>query len=385
MKDGYEVVIVGAGIIGLSIAYNLAKEGCTDILVMEKEPAWITGSSARANGGFRQQFSTEINIRLSQLSLPVFETFEEEFGIDIGLRQYGYLFLASSQKVLELLDANRKLQLQLGVPVDFLTSPDLASQYPFLRTDDLKGGNFCAKDGYADPYSIALGFGSKAFALGVELKTGLAVTKILHRNQSILGVATPQGTVSCQILVNAAGPYAAQVAGLAGEELPIEPVRRMIAMTEPFPEIPERIPMIIDLDTGFLARKEAERVVLAWADPDEPPGFNLSFDPSFIEIVAEKAVRRIPALAQAKVNPQKSWAGLYAVTPDHHCILGESSKVKNLFHAVGFSGHGMMHAPAVGRLMSELILRGKAESLDIGSLGPSRFAEGKLVHERVVL
>lgn len=385
MKDGYEVVIVGAGVIGLSIAYYLARDGCTDVLLIEKEPSWITGSSARANGGFRQQFSTEVNIRLSQISVPVFETFQEEFGVDIGLRQYGYLFVTSSEKRLHLLEQNRKLQQSLGLPVEFLEPQELSSRYPFLRTDDLKGGNYCAKDGYADPYSIALGFGSRTLAQGVELKTGTEVTQILYRHGSVSGLQTPDESISCDTLINASGPHAASVAALAGDQLPVQPVRRMIAMTEEFREIPEKVPMIVDMDTGFLARKEAEHVVLAWADPQEPPGFNLTFDLQFIEVVAEKAVRRIPSLAEAQINPQRSWTGLYAVTPDHHCILGRSPSLSNLFHAVGFSGHGMMHAPAVGKVIANLVLKGSTELLDIDPLRASRFAEGKLTHEQLVL
>ena len=380
----FDVVIIGAGIMGLSLAYYLKKNRCPRVLVLEKEASWLTGSSARANGGFRQQFSTPINIRMSQLSIPVFENFQEEFDTDIGLRQYGYLFVTANQERALDLKTNLELQKSHGVPVEWLTPTEIHRLAPFLKSEDLLGGTFCSSDGYADSYSIAAGFGSRARDLGAKIEMKQTVEKILINNRSLQGVVTTKDEIHTPCLVNAAGPYASQVGRLAQIEIPVEPVRRMLVMTEDFPEISESIPMTVDADTGFIMRKEAGKVLMGWADPEEPPGFNQNFEPSFIDILAEKALSRVPALERAEINPRRSWAGLYEVTPDHHCILG-TTPLKGFILINGFSGHGMMHSPAAGMIVSDLILKGRTDLIDSYHLRLSRFAEGDLIEETVVL
>ncbi len=382
----YDVVVAGAGIIGLSVAYYLKKKGCDRVLVLEKEESWITGSTPRANGGFRQQFSTPVNIQMSRLSIPVFSSFEKEFGNDIAFAQHGYLFLTGQKRGVEGLAKNRELQRSHGIEVAWL-EPDAVSRLaPYVRCDDLKGGNFCARDGSADAYSIAQGFGEAARRLGAEIRLQEPVIGILQgEGGRIQGVRTPRGTYRAPVLVNAVGPFARNLASLVGIDLPVEPVRRMLVMTELFDRIPDGIPMVVDLDTGFLMRKESGRVLMGWSDPDEPPGFNLAFDPAIIDIVAEKAVHRVPVLEAVRINTRKSWAGLYAETPDHHCILGEVTRVPGFFLANGFSGHGMMHSPAIGMLLSDLILQEHTDLLDVHPLRFSRFEEGDLIHEAVVI
>ena len=382
----YDVIVAGAGIIGLSVAYYLKKKGCDRVLVLEKEESWITGSTPRANGGFRQQFSTPVNIQMSRLSIPVFAGFEEEFGTDIAFSQHGYLFLTATDRGVEGLATNRKLQRSHGIDVRWLESEAVAQLAPYVRCDDLKGGNFCAHDGSADAYSIAQGFGDAARRLGTEIRLEEPVIGILQgENGHVQGVRTPGGSYQAPVLVNAAGPFAGQLCSSVGIDLPVEPVRRMLVMTEHFDQIPDEIPMVVDLDSGFLMRKESGRVLMGWSDPEEPPGFNLAFDPAIIDIVAEKAMRRVPVLEEARINTRKSWAGLYAETPDHHCVLGEVPKVPGFFLANGFSGHGMMHSPAIGMLLSDLILEGHTDLLDVHPLRFSRFEEGDLIHEAVVI
>ncbi len=385
MKKTYDVIIVGAGIIGLSIAYYLSKRGGARVLVLEKEESWISGSTPRANGGFRQQFSTRANIRMSQLSLPVFESFEEEFGVDIGFRQDGYLFLTATADGAAGLRHNFDLQRSHNVPVEALSVVEVATRLPFLHTADLVAASFCSEDGCADPYSIALGFGQEAKRLGVRLELNREVAGVETEDSRVTGVRTAQGVIQAPCVVNAAGPAAARLASSVGLELPVEPIRRMLVMTEEFPEIPEDIPMTVDIDSGFLMRKESGRVLMGWSDPDEPPGFNLAFDPNMIDMVAAKAIARVPCLERVRINPRKCWAGLYAVTPDHHCILGEAPGVEGFFLANGFSGHGMMHSPAVGMILADLICAGRTDLIDVGELGLSRFAEGRLIKETVVL
>lgn len=384
-SKNYDVIVVGAGIIGLSVAYYLARRAAGRILVLEKAESWATGSTPRANGGFRQQFSTPINIRLSQLSVPVFENFQEEFESDINLRQYGYLFVTATDRGRHALQANCRMQQSFGVPVNWVEPREVGKRFPFLRSDDLLGGTFCARDGYADSYSIAAGFGKRARELGVELAFDQQVTGFKISSGTVQAVRTSKDLFAAGAVVNSAGPEAAEIGRLAGLEIPVEPVRRMLLMTEDFAPIPEDIPMIVDADTGFLMRKESGKVLMGWSDPDEPAAFNLSFDPAFIDEVTQRALPRVPLLQEARVNPRRCWAGLYAVSPDHHCILGEAEELKGFYLANGFSGHGMMHSPAVGMILADLIVTGRTSLIDPGPLRLSRFREGALIHEMVVL
>lgn len=385
MKQGYAVIVVGAGIMGLSTAYYLAKKGCRDILILEKEESWISGSTAKANGGFRQQFSTPTNIRLSQLSLPVLEDFEDEFGVDIAFRQFGYLFTTSTRLGEKTLQKNIPFQKAHGVPVEWLTADEIGRIAGYVRLDDLLGGAYCPEDGYADSYSIAAGFGKGALRMGVELSTSEPVIDVLVKTGKITGVHTATRQLEAGVVLNAAGPYARELGRMAGTEVPIDPVRRMLIMTEDFPKIPGRVPMTIDLDTGFFMRKESGRVLMGWSDPDEPAGYNCSFDPGYIEAVAEKAIIRVPVLSEAAVNPRRCWAGLYEVSPDHHPILGESHEIEGLFLANGFSGHGMMHSPAAGMILSDLILEKKTGLMDVDPLRPGRFSAGEFLNEGMIV
>jgi sarcosine oxidase subunit beta len=198
-------------------------------------------------------------------------------------------------------------------------------------------------------------------------------------------VHTANDAISAPIVVNAAGAWAAAVAQLAGAALPVEPLRRMLVPTEPFDSFPHSAPMIIDMSNGFHFRPEARGFLLAWNDPEETPGFRTDYEPSFTEKILTRAADRVPVFADVPVNPKRAWAGLYEVTPDHHSILGESEDVKGLFFANGFSGHGVMHAPATGKIVSDLILRGATDVIDARVLRPGRFAAGELIHETAVL
>jgi sarcosine oxidase subunit beta len=385
MSRSFDVVIAGAGIMGLSIAYYLKKKGCGSVLVVEKEESWITGSTAKANGGFRLQFSNPVNIRLSQLSIPVFKTFQRDFGVDISFGQHGYLFVTSTETGEEVLRRNLRIQRTHNVPVEWLSPVQISRLAPYLETSDLRGGNFCAEDGYGDSYSIAAGFGQAALELGCCLETGSPVIDVLTDSGKTLGVKTEREIFLTSRFVNATGPYAGIIGQMAGVKIPVRPVRRMIVMTEDFPAIPEGIPMIIDVDSGFFMRTESGRVLMGWSDPDEPEGFGTSFDPNFVDVVAEKAVERVPLLKSARINTRKSWAGLYANSPDRHCILGEIPGLEGFFLANGFSGHGMMHSPAVGMILSDLIIEGKTDLIDLEAVSLARFERGDATGEQVVI
>jgi sarcosine oxidase subunit beta len=232
---------------------------------------------------------------------------------------------------------------------------------------------------------VMMGFMLKARETGTRLWLDTTVTSIEVVNDRVTAVETTRGRVSTPVVVNAAGAWAAQVARMAGVELPVEPLRRQLVPTEPFDGLPRRFPMVIDMSTGFHFRREGKGILLAWNDPEETPGFKTEFDPTFIEKILTRAAFRVPCLAEAEVNPRRSWAGLYEMTPDHHAIIGPAPNINGLYFVNGFSGHGVMHSPASGRITADLILKGDSELVDTSQIGVERFAEGRLLHETAVL
>lgn len=257
--------------------------------------------------------------------------------------------------------------------------------FPQLWSDDIVGGAFCSSDGFVDPYSAMTGFMSWAGEHGAELWKNTAITDICRDAQGICGVETTRGLVSTRRVVNCAGPWAASVAAMAGLELPVEPLRRMLVPTEPFDQFPHSAPMIIDMSNGFHFRPEGLGFLLAWNDPEETPGFKTEFDQAFVEKILTRAADRVPIFENLAVNPKRAWAGLYEVTPDHHPILGAVPQLPGFFLANGFSGHGVMHAPATGKILCDLILRGTTELIDADLLSLSRFSEGRMIEETAVL
>jgi glycine/D-amino acid oxidase-like deaminating enzyme len=380
------VVIIGGGIVGSSIAWHLTAAGCKDVLVIERETHQGKGSTGKSMGGVRAQFATPVNIRMSLYSIPFYASFEERLGHPSGYRSQGYLFLATSQAHLDYLRANHERQLAEGLKtVERLSTAEIARKFPHLRTEDVLGGHFCSTDGFVDPYSAMVGFMTRAGEQGAKLWRDTAVTGIRLEQGRIAGVETARGAVATRTVVNAAGPWAAEIAKLAGVDLPVEPLRRMLIPTEPFDQFPHSAPMIIDMSNGFHFRPEALGFLLAWNDPEETPGYRTDFDPAFIEKVLTRAASRVPCFENLAVNPKRCWAGMYEMTPDHHPILGPVEEVPGFFCANGFSGHGVMHAPATGKIVSDLVLQGKTELIDARLLSFSRFAEGRLLHETAVL
>ena len=386
MAETADVVIIGGGIVGASIAYHLADAGCADVLVLEREPHLGRGSTGKSMGGVRAQFSTEINIRLSLFALDFFARFEDATGCPGGYRPQGYLFVATSPKHLDYLRNNYQLQVACGVKTAELLSPaEVLRRMPHLRSDDILGGSFSSTDGFVDPYSVMTGFMQRAMEKGVRLWKGSEAIAIGWDVRGIAGVETSRGRVATRTVVNAAGPWAAQVAAMAGVHLPVEPLRRMLVPSEPFPLIAREAPMTIEMATGFHFRPEGLGVMLAWNDPEETTGFKTNFDPAFIEKILTRAVDRVPCFEALEVNPKRAWAGLYEMTPDHYPILGPVPEVPGLFLANGFSGHGVMHSPATGKVLADLILRGQTELIDARALNLARFAEGRMIHETAVL
>lgn len=384
--DSYEVVILGAGIVGSSIAWHLTAAGCRSVLVIERESALGKGSTGKSMGGVRAQFSTKVNIQMSLYSIPFYASFEERLGHPCDYRPQGYLFCATTEKQMEYLRTNLALQIQTGLATARpISAEEIRRQFPQLRTDDILGGSFCSTDGFVDPYSAMTGFITRALDQGATLWKNTAVTAIQQDPAGITSVETTRGNVSSRKVVNCAGAWAASVAQLAGIDLPVTPLRRMLVPSEPFDVFPRTAPMIVDMSNGFHFRPEARGFLLAWNDPEESSSFNADFDPAFVEKILTRAADRVPCFANLAVNPKRAWAGLYEMTPDHHPILGEAPGVPGFYLANGFSGHGVMHAPATGKILSDLILTGKTDLIDASLLNLSRFAEGRMIHESAVL
>jgi sarcosine oxidase, subunit beta len=381
-----DVVIIGGGIVGSSIAYHLTANGCGNVLVIERESAQGKGSTGKSMGGVRAQFSTPVSIRMSLYSIPFYASFEERLGYPCDYRPQGYLFCATSDKQMAYLRSNFSQQVEMGLKdVQLMAGDEIRKLFPQLRADDIVGGSFCSSDGFVDPYSAMNGFIACACERGATVWKNTTVTGLVSDGAGIASVQTSRGPIATRKVVNCAGAWAGEVARLAGVELPVEPLRRMLVPSEPFDEFPHTAPMIVDMSNGFHFRPEARGFLLAWNDPEETPGFKTDFDVSFVEKILTRAADRVPCFANLPVNPKRAWAGLYEMTPDHHPILGEASTLPGFFLANGFSGHGVMHAPATGKILSDLILTGRTDLIDASLLSLERFADGRLIHETALL
>lgn len=391
MVETADVVIIGGGIVGASIAYHLVEAGCRDVLIVERERAQGLGSSGKGAGGVRAQFATPINIEMSLYSIDFFARFEEVVGHPSGYRPDGYLFVATSEQHLDYLKQNLERQAALGLlGVEILTPDDIRAVIPQLRMDDVTGGSFCQTDGFIEPLSVMRGFTERARERGARVWLDAEVLSIEVEDGAVKALNTKRGRVATRTVVNATGAWAAGVARLAGVSLPVVPLRRQLVITEPFDALPSPLPMVIDMSNGFHFRREPPAaspsgVLMAWPAPDETEGFKTDFDPAFVEQILARARRRVPCLADSVVDRGRCRAGLYEVTPDHHAIIGAAPGVHGLYLANGFSGHGVMHSPATGRMVSEMITEGSSRSIDATPLRAERFIEGRLLEETAVL
>jgi sarcosine oxidase subunit beta len=375
------VVIIGAGVIGASVAYHLARRGWREILVLDRSVGPGQGSTGKATGGFRAQYATSINVRLSLLSREKLRCFSEETGGDAGYVPAGYLWLASTARELELLRTAQRVQHQEGLTEAVEVGTDEVRRInPAVAPDELVGGAFCPTDGFIDPVGILQGYLAAARGLQVKLEWQVEVTGLrLEKDTRIAAVETSRGPISAGAVVNAAGPWAAQVARWTGLDLPVVPLRRQVAATAATDLLPETMPMTIFTKDGFHLRLRDNRILLLWPTPGVPGRpFDTTVDNEWIEAVTEKAQRRVPVVSQTRVDPAACWAGLYEVSPDKHAILGVAPGCPNLFLVNGCSGHGVMHAPALGQLLAEVMSDRVASTLDVTALRPSRFGEGDL-------
>jgi len=379
MGKGAEVIVIGAGVIGTSVAYHLAKLGCRDVIVLEKEDTIGCGCTAKAEGGVRQEFCTEVNIKLSIESFKFFERFEDELGSPIDFHQCGYLRLVSTKEELEWLHETVTLQQKLGVKVYLLTPEETREIVPALNIHNLLGATYCPTDGVIDSYSVVQGYASAAKSFGVRIYTGIEAFSIkTTRDNQVQGVLTNEGEIEAPVVVNAAGAYANQVGETVGLAIPVHPHKQHTFFTSPSDKIGKDAPFVIDLHKDFGIRREGPRLLFGGGQPDAPEGFDTTVDWGCLPEIAKRVVYRFPFLAN--VGIMRAQAGLHPDTPDASAILGGVSGIGGLYLACGLNGQGVMHSPAVGRLMAEYIL-GIGSDPAVSLLRLGRFKDGVLQKE----
>jgi glycine/D-amino acid oxidase-like deaminating enzyme len=375
-----DVVIVGAGIMGVSTAYHLARRQAGRIVVLERDDV-CSGSTALASGGIRHQYANRIGVELTRHSIETYERFADEFGVDPHFRQHGYLILVTTEAELAQAERNVALQQSLGVDVRLLAPDETRRRFPYLATDDLRGATYSPRDGYADPYLATMAIAARARALGVTIRTGCEVVGFARTADGVNGVATREGPVSAPVVVIATGAWSGVVGTLAGVDIPVTPLRRSKFITAPFSfeKIPEATPFVIDPHLGISLRREGAGVLLGIGRREEAGSFRTELDWGLAEPLVERAVHRAPVLADAQL--MRTWSGLYEMTPDQTGIVSAVPGVAGLHVIAGFSGHGFMHGPIAGQLMAELIADGRAGSVDIAPLSLDRFARGEVTLE----
>jgi sarcosine oxidase subunit beta len=375
-----QVVIIGSGIIGASIAYYLTRKGISDVLVLEQGEIGFQGATSACLGGLRTQFSTAVNIRFSLTSRNVYRQFKEEFGVDPGFKPYGYLFLTTTDKQWEIFENTSRLMTELNLPIELLAPQEVSQRWPLIRVDDLSGGSYTKDDGFYSPIEILHAYVKKARHGGAVFMEKIQVTGISIKNNSAVGIQTKDGhNIKADIVINAAGPWAGRVAAMAGLDLPLGPLKRHLFFTDTFHEIPQIFPMVIDVDSGWYMKREGNGLILGGPTGEKSFSRHVDFDAE--ACTAFTSIHRIPDLEHARII--RGWVGHYEMTPDHHAVIGAFPELRNFICAAGFSGHGFQHAPATGMIVAELIANGKAETEDIYPLRPTRFRENNLIHEPI--
>ncbi len=377
-----DIIIIGGGVMGASTAYHLASRGHNNIILLEKEDFFGQGATGRCAGGVRYQFGTEINVRLSLLSLPMLEHFKHEIGQSIDYRKTGYLFLLTTEDEVSIFKQIVKMQNTLGARTQWMSGDEICKLVPMMRLNDVLAGSFNPMDGLVDPNSVVMGYISAAQRLGVKALTSSPVTGIQVQSGQVFAVETRGQTISAPVIVDATGPWAGHTGRMVGLQIPVSPIRRQWLTTTAIPTLPVDFPFVIDFSQSLYFHPEGPGLLTGMSNPNELPGYDQNIDPEWELVHMEAAVNRLPLLEN--VGLASHLAGLYEVTPDAHPIFGKTP-VKGYYLVSGFSGHGFMHGPIAGKLMSEIILDGKASTLDISMLDLARFDEGRMIQEHNVV
>jgi glycine/D-amino acid oxidase-like deaminating enzyme len=375
-----DVVVVGGGVVGTSIAFHLAEAG-VDVCLLERGQL-AGGSTSRAAGGFRAQFSDPLNIAIGLRSIEAFTRFGERPGAEIDLHQVGYLFLLDRPEDVTAFEASLTLQNELGVPSRFVPLDEAATLCPIAGLEGVLAATFSPFDGHASPEAVTQGYASAARAHGANVVTGCTLDGIDVSGGGIGRVETSRGGINTETVVCAAGVWSPEVARLVGVELPVEPYLREVGFTGPTPGLPDGIPLTVDFSTGFYFHREGPGLLFGMADRDQAPGLDAATDPAWLERVMEVADRRCPSLLDMGIAG--GWKGHYEVTPDHNALVGEATGVRRFLYATGFSGHGFLQGPAIGEIVRDLVL-GREPFVDVAPLSVERFARSATRPERNVI
>jgi sarcosine oxidase subunit beta len=388
MAETADVVIIGAGVIGASVAHHLMAQKAGKVVLLEAQERPGLGSTRYATGGYRAQFSTTINVKLSLLSREKLRSFQEETGVASGYSPCGYLFLARRPEQMETLRQAMAVQQAAGLSeVREVDVEEIHAINPWVNTEDIVGGTFCPTDGFTRPLQIHEGYLRSAVRSGASLLCGRQVVEIQTDGGSrVRTVRTQQETIETRVVVNAAGAWAGEVAAMAGVALPVWPARRQVAISVEQSVLPDTMPMTIDVEDGFHLRVRDGRVLLLW--PAKTPGrypYDVSFREEWLQGIRARMNHRVPVLQPSALDREACYCGLYEMSPDKHVVLGEAPRLKGFYLVNGSSGHGVMHAPILGQLMAEMILFGQARTLDVHALRPTRFVESDLNPETGIL
>jgi len=380
VKSRYKVVVIGGGVIGTAVAFYLAKNGVSDVVVLEKDYL-SSGSTGRCGGGIRQQWSERMNVRLAMRSVEHFKRFESEVGFDIEYFQGGYLLLAYTEDEVLLFERNTKMQQEENLDVELLTKNEASSRFSFIDMSGVRAAAYCSSDGHANPHLTTFAYARAAERMGVEVLTHTSAENIITEDGRIVAVQTSKGKIETEVVVNAAGGYSHEVGAMAGVELPTESYRHQIFVTEPLEHIMD--PLVISFENNFYIRQtKAGNFIMGQGDKDELPGHNVTPTWKFLREMTEKMPKFFPFLRDVRVL--RHWAGLYNMSPDAQPIIDRAVDIDNFYYAIGFSGHGFMLAPAVGEAVAEWIVHGEPRSVDISNLSLNRFQEGFTIEKNVV-
>lgn len=376
------IVIIGGGVMGASTAYHLGSRGLKNILLIEKEPFFCTGATGRCAGGFRHQFNTEINIKLSKISISMMDSLEQELGVSGIIKKSGYLFVITDEKDISVFKNSLELQHKLGVKTEWLSGDEIRKiSLPCIFPDAI-AGTFNNEDGIADPNSIVMGYISAARRYGVVCINNCLVKSIHIAKNKVNKIETSFGTVETETVVNACGPWSAALGDEIGLEIPVFPLRRQWFVTEKISEIPSEFPFVIDFSQGLYFHREGEGLLSGMSNHNQKIGEDQNIDFAWEKEHIGAACKRMPLLEKYGIKARE--AGLYELTPDAHPIIGKTP-IEGFHLLTGFSGHGFMHGPICGKLMSEILIDGEAVSVDISKLDYNRFSEKRLVYEYNVI
>jgi len=378
--------VVGGGIVGVATAYHLAEAGVSDVIVVEREHGLGLGSTGKCAGGFRHQFSSEINVRLSLESVRMIRTFSDRHSLPLDVHVDGYLFVSRDEATWKAYRAAAAMQRRLGARVELLDAAACAELVPGLAVDDVVGATFGPDDGIADPSGLVSGYATIARRAGVAIRTGATVTALSTRADRgrVTGVETSAGAIAAPLVCVAAGVWSRALCATAGIDLPVEPHPRQLAQTSDFAGRPARRTLVVDTSTMFFFHREGTGVLMGLPPAHDEPTFSTATDQAFLaDELLPVAVRVLPAVEAAGLAT--TWVGLYEMTPDHHPLIGRVGPVDGLLVATGYSGHGFQHGPITGRLLAEIATTGAARTVDIRALRPERFAEGQPVVESFVV